>query len=90
MFNLMFLFIAKLLDTYLSALKNVLMIKNKHFFSALATTGAYLFYLLMMDKLMSDSNVVTISITLLAVFLGQYLAPLLCNKLIKIKFGKLM
>ena len=29
MFNLIFLFVAKLLDTYLSALKNVLMIKNK-------------------------------------------------------------
>ena len=39
MFNLIFLFVAKLLDTYLSALKNVLMIKNKHLLSALATTG---------------------------------------------------
>lgn len=89
MFNLMFLFVAKLLDTYLSALKNVLMIKNKHFFSALATTGAYLFYLLMMDKLMSDSNVITISITLLAVFLGQYLAPFLCNKFDKDQIWKI-
>ena len=77
--NLIWLFIMKLLDTAIGALKNVFMIKGKHFLSALSNSVSYLFYILLMKQLMSDTSIPSVIVTLVAVFLGQYLAQYMAD-----------
>ena len=81
--ELVMLFTLKLLDTAIGALKNIFLIKNKSFLSAFANAVSYLFYILMMKQLMSTTNVSTIGVTLVAVFLGQYITQNISNKLDK-------
>lgn len=87
--NLLYLFIMKLLDTAVSALKNVFMIKGKHFLSALSNAISYLFYILLLKQLMSDNSIEGIAVTLLAVFLGQYLAQYMADKFEKDRIWKI-
>ena len=87
--NLIWLFIMKLLDTAIGALKNVFMIKGKHFLSALSNSVSYLFYILLMKQLMSDTSIPSVIVTLVAVFLGQYLAQYMADKFEKDKVWKI-
>ena len=87
--NLIWLFIMKLLDTAIGALKNVFMIKGKHFLSALSNSVSYLFYILLMKQLMSDTTIPSVIVTLVAVFLGQYLAQYMADKFEKDKVWKI-
>lgn len=87
--NLIWLFIMKLLDTAINALKNVFMIKGKHFLSALSNAVSYLFYILLMKQLMTNTSTLSIAVTLLAVFLGQYLAQFLADKFEKDRVWKI-
>lgn len=87
--SLLLLFTMKLLDTAIGALKNIFMVKNKPFLSAVANAVSYLFYILLMKQLIASTTVATVSVTLLAVFLGQYLTQVMTEKLDKDKVWKI-
>lgn len=83
MINLVELFTLKFLDTAISSLKNIFMIKNKPFLSALSNAFSYLFYILLMKRLMSDTGILAIVATLVSVFIGQYATQVLMDKVDK-------
>ena len=87
--SLFLLFTMKLLDTAIGTLKNIFMVKNKPFLSAVASAISYLFYILLMKQLIASTTVATVSVTLLAVFLGQYLTQIMTNKMDKDKVWKI-
>ncbi len=87
--SLLLLFTMKLLDTAIGTLKNIFMVKNKPFLSAVASSISYLFYILLMKQLISSTTVATVSVTLLAVFLGQYVTQIMTNKMDKDKVWKI-
>ena len=87
--NLLILFTLKLLDTTIGALKNIFIVRNKPLLSAIASSVSYLFYILLMKQLISSTTISTVSVTLLAVFLGQYLTQITSNKLDKDKVWKI-
>ena len=87
--SLLLLFTMKLLDTAIGTLKNIFMVKNKPFLSAVASAISYLFYILLMKQLIASTTVATVSVTLLAVFLGQYLTQIMTNRMDKDKVWKI-
>lgn len=87
--NLVTLFILKLLDTAISALKNVYMIKGKRFLSALSNAVSYLFYILLMKQLLNETTVASVGVTLAAVFLGQYITQYMADSFEKDKVWKI-
>lgn len=87
--ELIILFTMKLLDTSIGALKNIFMVKGKPFLSAVANAVSYLFYILLMKQLIASTTVATVSVTLLAVFIGQYATQIMTDKLDKDKVWKI-
>lgn len=89
MVDLAKLFTLKLLDTAIGALKNIFLIKNMSFLSAIANSVSYLFYILMMKQLMTSTTPAAIGVTLVAVFLGQYFTQNTANKMDKARVWKI-
>jgi uncharacterized protein YebE (UPF0316 family) len=89
MIDLIEIFTLKFLDTAIGALKNIFLIKNMSFLSALANTLSYLFYILMMKQLMTTTTIPVVLTTLAAVFIGQYATQEISDKLDKDKTWKI-
>src|SRR3712207_3216744 len=71
--NTLIVFICKLLDCAFSTMKNILLYKNKHLFSAIVCTISTYFYLTMMVQLTKDSSELAKVVICLATFLGTYI-----------------
>jgi uncharacterized protein YebE (UPF0316 family) len=70
--DLIILFALKLLDTTLSTLKNIFLIKGMFFLSASCSTFAMYFYLTMLTNLNKNSTNLAIAVVCLSVFVGSY------------------
>jgi uncharacterized protein YebE (UPF0316 family) len=78
--ELVILFMLKILDTTLGTLKNIFLIKNKIFLSALCGTLAAYFYLTMLTNLAKDSTDIAILVVCSGVFIGSYFPQMVVEK----------
>lgn len=83
--ELLILFILKLLDNFLSTLKNLLLIKNKNLLSSLANSISQFFYLIMMVRISKNSSTLGVIVICAATFIGTYLPQLIFDKASKDK-----
>lgn len=78
-------FILKLLDGVFSTLKNIFLIKNKYFLSALVSTIGTFFYLTMVVELAKTTGIMATLVVCLANFIGTYIPSISMEKLEKDK-----
>lgn len=83
--ELFIFFILKLLDNFLSTIKNLLLIKNKNILSSLANATSQFFYLIMMVKISKNSSTIGVIIICTATFIGSLLPQLMFDKISKDK-----
>lgn len=89
MINLMELFALKMIDTIINSGKTIFMIRNKKFLSALSQSISNIFYIVLMSKLMKSTDLPSILVTSLAMFIGQYLSQWIAEKFDKDKCFKI-
>ena len=82
------LFVFKLLDTSIAALKSIFMVKGKPLYSAMAGTASYLFFILIVRRIAASEGVGAIVATLFAVFLGQFITQTFSKRFDKDKVWK--
>lgn len=87
--NLLQLFLLKMTDTIINSGKTIFLIKNMKFLSALSQAISNIFYLVLMSKLMKSTDMESILVTSVAVFLGQYLSQWIAEKFDKAKVWKI-
>ena len=71
--ELLFVFVMKMLDTSLAAMKTMFTIKGLPLLAALASSISYLLYTVAMKQVFNDTGFLSTVVVALAVFLGQFI-----------------
>ena len=86
--NLLQLFLLKMVDTMIGSGKTIFMIKGMKFMSALSQAVSNIFYVILMSKLMKSTDMASIAVTSVAMFIGQYMSQAVADKFSKCKVYK--
>lgn len=78
--ELLFVFVMKMLDTSLAAMKTMFTIKGLPFFAALASSISYLLYTIAMKQVFNDTGLASTIVVAIAVFLGQFITQSTMHK----------